>query len=172
MAKDLPTGSKKRKAGRRGRPTPLDLEIQAKMMLAAGCSVRRTALSLGLPSATVQGIGERLTPEERRDWREQHRRWAVEELLPQARERMLEALPAAKLWELNTAVGTTIDKLNAFEGQPSQIYGHLVEHRVKIDELGQRLLKALNGPGAEGVSLGGRQEQGQEVIDGEIEESD
>ncbi len=113
------------------------------MMLAQGYTVAGTARQLGLAKSTVQGIKQRLTPKEREEWSQQYRTWAEQELLPQVKEYLMEALPSAKPWELNNIIGTAFDKLQALEGRPSEIHAHLHAHTHEIHDLGQRLRDAL-----------------------------
>ena len=76
------------------------------MMLAQGYTVAGTARQLGLAKSTVQGINQRLTPKERKEWSQQYRTWAQQKLLPQVKEYLMEALPSAKPLQLNNIIGT------------------------------------------------------------------
>lgn len=49
------------------------MEAKAKMMLVQGYTVAGTARQLGLAKSTVQGINQRLTPKERKEWSQQYR---------------------------------------------------------------------------------------------------
>jgi hypothetical protein len=116
------------------------VKAKAKMMLAQGYTVVGTARQLGLARNTVQGINQRLTSKEREEWSQQYRTWAEQELLPQVKEYLMEALPSAKPWELNNIIGTAFDKLQALEGRPSEIHAHLTP---EIHDLGQRFRDAM-----------------------------
>ena len=135
--------------------------------------VRAAARATGVPVATVQNMMDRNRSdlEELRVYNREQHIALFQDRTVMCLEQIAPTRKASENRDLMVAAGVGTDKALLLQGQPTQVYAHLHEHTVKLDELGMRLLKALNGPGAEGASLEACQEQNPRVIDGEIEES-